>query len=110
MIEDKEAYYNRRSELANKKHLFIEEIASVNAVESLMRTYGTSSLAKLKDRLNAEYNVAVAIYDKFTREVDETFNKISAEFGDGQVQNWIATGYDMIDLVNLYLSGKLKKE
>lgn len=110
MIEDKEAYYNRVAKLANKKELLIEEISSVDAVESLMCAYGTSSLAELKSRLDAEYNVAKSEYDEFTHETDETFNKICTEFGYGQVQNWIAIGYDMIDLVNLYLSGKLKKE
>ena len=110
MIEDKEAYYKRTAELANKKDLLIEELSSVDAVETLMRAYGTGSIAELKDRLNDEYKVAAAEYDEFTREKYETFDKICAEFGDGNVQNWIAVGYDMIDLVNLYLSGKLKME
>lgn len=110
MIEDKEAYYKRLSELANKKDILIQEISSVEAVENLMRAYGNSSLPELNDRLDSEYNVAVTEYNEFTREVDETFNKICAEFGSGQVQNWIVIGYDMIDLVNLYLSGQLKKE
>lgn len=109
MIEDKEAYYNRVSELANKKDKILEEIRSVAAVEALMHAYGTSSFDELKVRLDTESNVAIAEYNEFTREMDETFDKICTEFG-AEVQNWIATGYDRIDLVNLYLSGKLKKE
>ena len=110
MIEDKEAYYNRTVELANKKDLLVEEMASVDAVESLMHAYGTGSLAELKARLNDEYKVAVTEYDKFTRERDETFDKICTEFGAERIQNWIAMGYDIIDLVIFYLSGQLKKE
>ncbi len=110
MITDKEAYYKRSAELANNKDLLVEKIASVDAVESLMRTYGTDSLAELKELLDSEYNVAVNEYDEFTRERNETFHKICSEFDVGQIQNLIANGYDTIDLVNLYLSGKLKKE
>jgi len=110
MIENKETYYNRAAELANKKDNILGKIRSVDPVESLMRAYGTTSLAELKDRLNDEYKVAAAEYDDFTRERDETFDKICTEFGEEQVQNWRAVGYDNIDLVNLYLSGNLKKE
>lgn len=110
MIKDKEAYYKRSAELANKRDLLVEEISSVNAVETLMRTYGTNSFTELKEMLDSEYNAAVAEYDDFTRERDETFHKICSEFDAGYIQNLIADGYDTIDLVNLYLSGKLKKE
>lgn len=110
MIEDKEAYYKHLVELDKKKDHLIEEIASIDVVESLMSTYGTNSLAELKVLLGAEYSVTVAEYDEFTRERNETFRKISSEFGARQIQNFIANGYDTIDLINLYLSGKLKKE
>lgn len=110
MITDKEAYYKRSAELANKKDLLVEEIASVDAVESMMRTYGANSITELKEMLDSEYNAAVTEYNEFTRERDETFHKISSEFDAGYIQNLIADGYDTIDLVNLYLSGKLKNE
>lgn len=110
MIEDKEAYYKHLVELAKKKDHLIEKMASVDVVESLMSTYGTNSLAELKVLLGDEYSVTVAEYDEFTRERNETIHKISSEFNAGQIQNFIANDYDTIDLVNLYLSGKLKKE
>lgn len=109
MIDDKEIYRCQRAELSCKKEELMESISYVDAVKEMMEKYNVRRLSALKAKLELEYDAAEDAYEKFTKEETETFAKIAKEFSGNQIECWFAQGYDMVDLVNAYLSGDLEK-
>jgi len=108
MIEDKELYRCKRAELSCKKEELIESISCVDAVSDMMKEYKLSNLSELKEKLETEYDAAEDEYDKYTKEENDTFDEICKKFSANQIECWFAQGRDVVDLVNLYLSGELK--
>lgn len=108
MIEDKEAYRVKSTELFNKKEDLFESLSYVNAVTELMQKYNAGNLSELKEKLDAEYDAAEQEYEKYTKEENETFGEICKKFSSNQIECWFAQGYDIVDLVHSYLYGELK--
>lgn len=109
MIDDKELYRVKRAELSSKKDELSESIDMVDAVMEMMKTYNVRRLSALKAKLEQDYDAVADEYEEFTKEETETFTKIIKEFSANQIECWFAQGYDMVDLVNAYLSGDLEK-
>ena len=108
MIEDKEAYRKKRSEIMDRQEELIEKIDMVDAVKELLETYDCS-IEDLKERLENELAAADDEYQEYTKEESQIFAKICKEFSGGQIEQWFAQGYDTVDLVNAYLGGDLDK-
>lgn len=108
MIEDKEAYRVKSTELFNKKENLFESLSYVNGVTELMQKYNAGNLLELKEKLEAEYDAAEQEYEKYTKEENETFDEICKKFSSNQIECWFAQGHDIIDLVHSYLYGELK--
>ena len=108
MIEDKDAYRVKSTELFNKKEDLFESLSYVNSVSELMKKYNAGNLPELKEKLDAEYDAAEQEYEKYTKEENETFDKICKKFSSNQIECWFAQGYDIVDLVHSYLYGELK--
>ena len=108
MIEDKEAYMVKSTELFNKKEDLFESLSYVNAVSDLMKKYKVVYLSELKEKLEAEYDAAEQAYEKYTKEEHDTFDEICKKFSATQIECWISQGHDVVDLVYSYLSGKLE--
>lgn len=108
MIEDKDAYRAKSTELLNKKEELFESLSSVNAVTELMKTYNASNLSELKEKLETECDAAEDAYDKYTKEENDAFDEICGKFSSNQIECWFAQGYDTVDLVHSYLLGELK--
>lgn len=109
MIENKEEYRRKRSELSSKKDELSESIDMVDAVREMLKTYNVRRLSALKAKLEQEWDAVADEYDEFIKEETETFAKITKEFSGNQIECWFAQGYDMVDLVNAYLRGDLEK-
>lgn len=108
MIEDKEEYRVKSTELFNKKEDLFESLSYVNAVSELMKKYKVIYLSELKEKLETEYDAAEQEYEKYTKEENETFDEICKKFSSNQIECWFAQGYDIVDLVHSYLYGELK--
>lgn len=108
MIEDKEAYRVKSTELFNKKEDLFESLSDVNAVTELMKSYNVGNLSELKTKLETELDAAEQEYEKYTKEENDTFDEICKKFSSNQVECWFAQGYDIVDLVHSYLYGELK--
>lgn len=109
MIEDKEAYRAKCTELLNKKEELMDSISAVEAVKELLEKYNVNHLSALKAKLEKEYDDTEYAYEYLTKEEDEVFAQITKEFSANQIECWFAQGYDMVDLVNAYLRGDLEK-
>lgn len=109
MIENKEEYRCKRSELSSKKDEISEGIDMVDAVREMLKTYNVRRLSALKAKLEREWDAVSDEYEEFTKEETETFAKITKEFSANQIECWFAQGWDMVDLVNAYLRGDLEK-
>ena len=108
MIEDKEAYRAKSTELFNKKEDLFESLSDVNAVTELMKSYNVGHLSELKAKLETELDAAEQEYEKYTKEENDTFDEICKKFSSNQIECWFAQGHDIIDLVHSYLYGELK--
>lgn len=108
MIEDKEAYRAKSTELLNKKEELLESLSHVDAVSELMKKYKVVYLSELKEKLEAEYDAAEDAYNNYTKEEKDAFAEICKKFSSNQIECWIAQGHDIVDLVNSYLYGELK--
>lgn len=109
MIEDKEAYRAKCTELLNKKEELIDSISAVEAVKELLEKYNVKHLSALKAKLEKEYDDTEYAYEYLTKEEDEVFAQITKEFSANQIECWFAQGYDILELVNAYLRGELEK-
>lgn len=108
MIENKDAYRAKSTELLNQKEELLESLSYVDAVSELMKKYKVVYLSELKEKLEAEYDAAEDAYDKYTKEEKDTFDEICKKFSSNQIECWIAQGHDIVDLVHSYLYGELK--
>lgn len=108
MIEDKDAYRAKATELLNKKEELNESLSYVDAVSELMKKYKVVYLSELKEKLETEYDAAEDEYEKYTKEEKEAFEEICKKFSSNQIECWIAQGHDVVDLVHSYLYGELK--
>ena len=108
MIENKDAYRVKSTELFNKKEDLFESLSYVNDVTELMQKYNAGNLSELKEKLDAEYDAAEQEYEKYTKEENDTFDEICKKFSSNQIECWFAQGYDIVDLVHSYLYGELK--
>jgi len=106
MIEDKEAYQARRDEILDRQNELFDRM---EYVDSMLEEYGDLTLGQIREKLDAELDKLEDEYQAHTREEFDTLAKISKEFSAPQVENWIAQGYDTVDLVNAYLRGDLDK-
>ena len=109
MIENKEEYRRKRSELSSKKDELSESIDMVDAVREMLKTYNVRRLPALKAKLEQDYDAVADEYEEFIKEENEVFDKITKEFSGNQIECWFVRGWDMVDLVNAYLSGDLEK-
>jgi predicted nuclease with TOPRIM domain len=109
MIENKEEYRCKRSELSSKKDELSESIDMVDAVREMLKTYNVRRLSALKAKLEQDYEAVADEYEEFIKEENEVFDKITKEFSANQIECWFVRGWDMVDLVNAYLSGDLEK-
>ena len=108
MIENKEEYRNKRSEIMDREDALLDIIDEIDHVKSLMKTYNCN-IDDLKERLEDELDDAEDEYHAHTKEEFETLTKINKEFSAGQIEQWLAQGYDTVDLINAYLGGELDK-
>lgn len=108
MIEDKEAYRVKSTELFNKKEDLFESLSYVNAVTELMKSYNVRHLSELKAKLETDLDAAEQEYEKYTKEENDTFDEICKKFSSNQIECWFAQGHDIVDLVHSYLYGELK--
>lgn len=108
MIEDKEAYRVKSTELFNKKEDLFESLSYVNAVTELMKMYNVRHLSELKAKLETDLDAAEQEYEKYTKEENDTFDEICKKFSSNQIECWFAQGHDIVDLVHSYLYGELK--
>ena len=109
MIENKEEYRRKRSELSSKKDELSESIDMVDAVREMLKTYNVRRLSALKAKLIQDYDAVADEYYKFIKEENEVFDEICKKFSANQIECWFVRGWDMVDLVNAYLSGDLEK-
>lgn len=108
MIENKEEYRCKRAELSSKKDELSESIDMVDAVREMLKTYNVRRLSALKAKLEQDYDAVADEYEKFIKEENEVFDKITKEFSAKQIECWFLC-WDMVDLVNAYLRGDLEK-
>lgn len=108
MIEDKDVYRAKSTELLNRKEELFESISYVDAVTELMKKYNVRYLSELKAKLETDLDAAEQAYNKYTKEEKDTFAEICKKFNANQIECWIAQGYDIVDLVHSYLYGELK--
>lgn len=108
MIENKEAYRKKRSEIMDRQEDLIEKIAMVDAVKEMLKTYNCN-IDDLKERLEDEIDAATDEYQEHTSEEYKILAKIDKDFSALQIEQWFAQGYDTVDLVNAYLRGDLDK-
>ena len=108
MIENKEEYRCKRSELSSKKDELSESIDMVDAVREMLKTYNVRRLSALKAKLEQDYDAVADEYYKFIKEENEVFDEICKKFSANQIECWFVQGRDVADLVNSYLSGELK--
>ena len=104
MIEDKEKYRDECSKRYNKiqgllgKKTFIEE---------LVNEFGDASITDISLAIEEDLEKAQKDYEDFTREEYETLKKINEKYDAGTIINFIANGYDTLDMVNAYLRGNI---
>lgn len=72
--------------------------------------FGDASITDIRLAIEEDLEKAQKFYDDFTKEETETLKKIDEKYDLDTILAWIANGTDTLDMVNLYLSGKLKKE
>ena len=108
MIENKEEYRKKRSEIMDRQEELIEKIEAVDTVMEMIEAYNCN-IEDLKERLEEEMDAADDEYQEYTKLETETRDKIFKEFSSGQIEQWFAQGYDTVDLVNAYLQGDLDK-
>jgi len=108
MIENKEEYRKKRSEIMDRQEDLIEKIEAVDTVKAMLEAYNCN-IDDLKERLEDEVDAATDEYQEYTKLETKTLAKIIKEFSAGQIEQWYAQGYDTVDLVNAYLRGDLDR-
>lgn len=107
MIEDKEKY---RIECSKRYNQIQELIEKKTFIDKLVNEFGDASITDISIAINENLENLQKSYDDFTKEETETLKKIDEKYDRDTILAWIANGTDTLDMVNLYLSGKLKKE
>jgi DNA topoisomerase IA len=105
MIENKEEYKKKCKELTDAMSAQFEVVSTVGHLQTL---YGMDAkLSDIKKTAEAEAKKAMDKLDAFRKEETDALIAINAKYDTGQILNFIANGYDSIDMVNAYLEGKL---
>jgi hypothetical protein len=105
MIENKEEYKKKCKELTDAMNAQIEVVSTVGHLQTL---YGNDAkLSDIKKTAEAEAKKAMDKLDAFRKEETDALIAINSKYDTGKILDFIANGYDSIDLVNAYLEGKL---
>lgn len=105
MIENKEEYKKKCKELTDAMSAQFEVVSTVGHLQTL---YGMDAkLSDIKKTAEAEARKAMDELDAFRKEETDTMIAINAKYDINKILNYIANGYDSIDMVNAYLEGKL---
>lgn len=105
MIENKEEYKKKCKELTDAMNEQIEVLSIVGHLQTL---YGMDAkLSDIKKTAEAENMKAIDELDAFRKEERDTLIAINEKYDTGKILDFIANGYDTIDLVNAYLEGKI---
>ena len=105
MIENKEEYKKKCKELTDAMSAQFEVVSTVGHLQTL---YGDDAkLSDIKKTAEAEARKAIDKLDAFRKEETDALIAINAKYDINKIQNYIANGYDFIDMVNAYLEGKL---
>jgi hypothetical protein len=104
MIEDKEKYRKECSKRYNKIQGLLEK---KDFIDKLVNEFGDASITDISLAIDEDLEKAQKAYDDFTREEYETMKKINEKYDAGTIINFIANGYDQIDMVNAYLRGNI---
>ena len=108
MIENKEEYLKKCSEIRGRQEELNDKIEAVDTVKAMLEAYNCN-IEDLKERLEEERDAATDEYQAHTREAIEILTKINKEFDARQIEQLYARGYDNVDLVNAYLRGDLDR-
>ena len=105
MIENKEEYKKKCKELTDAMSAQFEVVSTVGHLQTL---YGDDAkLSDIKKTAEAETKKAIDKLDAFRKEETDALIAINAKYDISKILNYIANGYDSIDMVNAYLEGKL---
>lgn len=104
MIEDKEKYRNECSKRYNKIQSLIEK---KDFVDKLVTEFGDASITDISLAIDEDLEKAQKAYYDLTREEYETMKKINEKYDRDTIINFIANGYDTLDMVNAYLRGNI---
>lgn len=108
MIENKEEYRKKLSEIMTRQEELLEKIEAVDSVKAMLEAYNCN-IDDLKERLEDEMDAATDEYQEHTKEENQILAKIIKEFSALQIEQWYAQGYDTVGLVNAYLRGDLDR-
>ena len=105
MIENKEEYKKKCKELTDAMSAQFEVVSTVGHLQTL---YGMDAkLSDIKKTAEAETRKAIDKLDAFMKEERDALIAINEKYDCSQILNFIANGYDSIDMVNAYLEGKI---
>ena len=105
MIENKEEYKKKCKELTDAMSAQFEVVSTVGHLQTL---YGMDAkLSDIKKTAEAEARKAMDKLDAFRKEETDALIAINAKYDTGRILDFIANGYDSIDMVNAYLEGKI---
>ena len=105
MIENKEEYRKKCKELTDAMSAQFEVVSTVGHLQTL---YGMDAkLSDIKKTAEADTRKAIDELDAFTKEERDALLAINDKYDSGQILDFMATGYDSLDMVNAYLEGKI---
>jgi hypothetical protein len=105
MIENKEEYKKKCKELTDAMSAQFDVVSTVGHLQTL---YGMDAkLSDIKKTAEAEARKAIDKLDAFMKEERDALIAINEKYDTGKILDFIANGYDTIDMVNAYLEGKI---